>query len=85
MDYFRAHGRVLIELDDLFKEMSWVQVLLGQGVMPRAASPLTAVLDDGQIDDVLNDIRGLIDAAAARLPDHAAYIGRFCKASSPAA
>jgi tryptophan halogenase len=85
MDYFRAHGRVLIELDDLFKEMSWVQVLLGQGITPRAASPLTAVLDDAQIDDVLNDIRGLIDAATARLPDHAAYIDRWCKASSPAA
>lgn len=80
MDYFRAHGRVLIELDDLFKEMSWVQVLLGQGVRPRAASPLAAVLDDAQIDDVLNDIRGLIDAATARLPDHAVYIDRFCKA-----
>jgi tryptophan halogenase len=82
MDYFRAHGRVLIELDDLFKEMSWVQVLLGQGVLPRAASPLTAVLDDQQIDDVLADIRGLIDAATARLPDHAEFIDRFCKAPS---
>ena len=80
MDYFRAHGRVLIENDDLFKEMSWVQVLLGQGVIPTAASPLTAALTDAQIDGVLDNVRTILTNATARLPTQEAYIARFCQA-----
>ncbi len=80
IDYFRQHGRVLIENDDLFKEMSWVQVLLGQGVIPAAASPLTSVLSDDQIDGVLDNIRTILVNATARLPSQEAFIARYCKA-----
>ena len=78
---FEEHGRVLIEPDDLFKEMSWVQVLLGQGIMPRAASPLTRVLSDAQIDEVMANLKTIISRAAGSLPDHAAFLNRFAKAA----
>ncbi len=80
IDYFRQHGRVLIEPDDLFKEMSWVQVLLGQGIEPLAASPLTAALTDEQIDGVLGNIKTILATATAHLPTHEAYIAQYCKA-----
>ena len=83
MEYFRQHGRVLIENDDLFKEMSWVQVLLGQGVMPNAASPLTAALTDEQIDGVLDNIKTILVNATNHLPTQEAYIARYCKAALP--
>ena len=79
---FQEHGRVLIEPDDLFKEMSWVQVLLGQGIMPRAASPLTRVLNDAQIDEVMANLKTIINRAAGSLPDHAAFLNRFAKAAA---
>jgi len=78
--FFREHGRVIVEPDDLFKEMSWVQVLLGQGIVPRAASPLTRRLSDSQIDEFLMHVKTLVTRAAGSLPDHAAFIARHCRA-----
>jgi tryptophan halogenase len=83
IDFFRQHGRVLAEPDDLFKEMSWVQVLLGQGIVPGAAAPLTAVLSDAQIDEVMNNLRTIYADAAAGLPPHDAFIARHCRAEAP--
>ena len=78
--YFREHGRLLIEEDDLFRDSNWAQVLIGQGVLPDAPSPLTHAVDDAALSDYMANIRRLIDHAVASLPDHAAYVARTCPA-----
>ncbi len=78
--FFREHGRVLSEPDDLFKEMSWVQVLLGQGIVPRAASRLADTLSPDDLNDVLASLRTIYQRAGAQLPRHEDYIGANCRA-----
>ncbi|MDG2530987.1 tryptophan halogenase family protein [Caulobacter endophyticus] len=73
---FAATGRVFSPDEDLFKESSWVQVLLGQGVIPRAAHPMTAVVADDQVDGWLDDLARIAARTAASLPSHAAFLGR---------
>ncbi|MFT3997536.1 MAG: tryptophan 7-halogenase [Asticcacaulis sp.] len=79
--YFREHGRLLIEEDDLFRESNWAQVLIGQGIIPNAPSPLTHAVEDGALSDYMANIRQLVAHAASGLPSHADYIARTCRAT----
>ncbi len=78
--YFRQHGRVIIEEDDLFKEASWVQVLIGQGIMPESFSPLTLTVHEDGLEDYMKNIRHIYDVLLPKIPPHADYIARYCKA-----
>ncbi|PLR24424.1 tryptophan halogenase [Caulobacter zeae] len=74
MALFAGSGRVFSRDEDLFKESSWVQVLLGQGVTPAAAHPMTAVAADAQVDGWLDDLARIAGRTAASLPTHAAFL-----------
>ncbi|OYW25385.1 MAG: tryptophan halogenase, partial [Caulobacter sp. 12-67-6] len=86
IELFAQSGRIFSKEDDLFKEASWVQVLIGQGVLPGAAHPLTGVVTDQQLDEYMANIRQIMGRAVEALPDHADFIARQCAAASrPAA
>lgn len=78
--YYREHGRLLIEEGDLFRESNWAQVLIGQNIVPDAASPLTHAVEDAALDDYMANIKRLIAHAATGLPTHADYIAQHCRA-----
>ena len=80
IDFFRQHGRVLVEEDDLFKEGSWVQVLIGQGIMPDSCSPLTRAVSDVAIADYMANVRIVYAHALQAIPGHTDFIERNCKA-----
>lgn len=73
---FFMHGKA-----ELFREESWVQVLIGQGLQARA-DPMVDLIPDDQIVDHLRDIEEVIADTAHRLLDHAAYIARIPKPSA---
>ncbi len=80
IDHFSQRGRVIIEEDDLFKEMSWIQVMLGQGVMPAGCSPLTDNIDEASLTEYFASVKDILDHTVASLPTHAQYIAHHCKA-----
>ncbi len=61
---------------ELFAEESWVQVLLGQGLIARP-DPVARFVSDADLAEYLSDIAVTIDAAAAQMPDHADFISRL--------
>lgn len=67
---FFQHGKA-----ELFREESWVQVLLGQGLDVRH-DPMVALIADEQIIAYLKDIEEVIADTADRMTDHADYIAR---------
>ncbi len=77
IEYFREYGHLLIEHGDLFREENWVQVLIGQGVSPRAASPLSRALDRRSLATYMADLRGAYARTAAALPSHETYLARM--------
>ncbi len=40
IELFRANGRIFRENDELFAEDSWLQVMIGQRILPRSYDPL---------------------------------------------
>ncbi|MFV3074371.1 tryptophan halogenase family protein [Niveispirillum fermenti] len=74
MRHFQAHGRVSRLYDELFLEVSWVQVFLGQGVLPRGYNPLADQLTEKELVAFLAEVRAMIGHELSALPTHADFI-----------
>ena len=80
---FRDSARVVIGADELFAENSWVQVMLGQGIVPKSHHPITRQMDDRNLADFLSEIRKDVARTLMKLPKHQAHIDQTCKAPEP--
>ena len=83
IELFRGSGRVFREHEELFTEASWIQVLLGQGVMPRRYHPLVDAMPAAEAARMVEGVRALLARAAGVMPSHAEFIARHCAAAAP--
>lgn len=79
IDLFREAGRVFRYDDELFSRPSWVAVMLGQNLLPKVCDPIVATLDPAQVEHSLSSMQRAMDAAAQKMPSHAAFIDQYCK------
>jgi tryptophan halogenase len=75
---FAASGRVSRDVDDLFRDASWVQVMLGQGIMPADHDPMADQVAPAQLAEFLANVKALTARAVAGLPAHEDYLTRHC-------
>jgi tryptophan halogenase len=75
LDLFRSSARFFREDDELFTEIGWVQVMLGQGVVPEAYAPSADALPSDRLLQYLADVRGLIAAEVDKMPSHERMVG----------
>ena len=85
IELFRETAGIFCATDDLFQLTSWLQVLWGQGVRPRASHPFVEAVSPHDRAGYLRDLRGLLAQATQQLPDHADFIARHCAATPPTA
>ncbi|SDE47733.1 tryptophan halogenase family protein [Kordiimonas lacus] len=78
---FRDAGRVFRPNDQLFAENSWVQVMLGQGIMPGQYHPIADRMTDEELHNFLAHIRSNVEKTAMQLPSHNDYVQQYCKAT----
>jgi tryptophan halogenase len=81
---FRSHGRVHREPEDLFTELSWIQVLLGQGVTPNDYHPMADLIAAEQLEPYLADLRKITRDVVAALPKHTEFLARRCAVAADA-
>lgn len=81
MDLYRSHGRVFREGNELFTKESWLQVMHGQRLAPKAYHPLTDLLEEDEIQKYLEEVEGVIAACVDVMPTHADFIAKHCAAS----
>ncbi|MEO1574730.1 MAG: tryptophan halogenase family protein, partial [Pseudomonadota bacterium] len=81
LDLFRERGRFFAHRADLFGVTSWVAVMIGQGVKPREHDPIVDTMPHKDLEHLLRDLRQVYGEAASRMPPHAAFIERFCRAA----
>ncbi len=80
LELFAASGLIEHDPENLFRDASWVMVMLGQGLMPRTWSPLADVIGDADLEDFLRNVRAIIEREIASLPEHEAFIAAHCRA-----
>lgn len=85
MELFRSSGRVFREHTEMFAEVSWIQVLYGQGVHPRGYHALVDARDDAEVTGFVERVHGVIGNCVQAMPLHDDYIARVLARASPAA
>lgn len=84
LDLWREGARIHRRDEELFTESGWVQVLIGQGIIPAKMHPLATQLSDAECAGFLATVRDIATRTVVQMPDHAQYLARFCgSASSP--
>lgn len=77
---FRDSGRFFRNADELFDAISWIQVMLGQRIEPRAYHPLVDRVPEADIYRFVAGVAQTIDRCVDAMPPHQAFIDRCCAA-----
>jgi tryptophan halogenase len=77
MELFRATGGIFPSADELFDVRGWVQVMLGQNIVPERWHPLADNIEEDRLRHFLEITENAYVQDAARIPDHAAYVAKF--------
>lgn len=80
MKLFSSNGLLYKDAEDLFRESSWVQVMVGQGLVPKSFHAMANRISSEQLSNFLSDVKKLIARATNDLPQHQDFIEAHCKA-----
>jgi len=80
VDLFRLDGRYFRNDEDFFALPSWVQVMLGQRIVPRGYHPIVDAMPEADLTAFVERVRASIAGAVDAMPLHQAFIDRHCKA-----
>lgn len=84
IDLFRANGQFFRNGTEMFGLTSWVQVMLGQGITPRAYHPAVDWVRDEDMLGLVGHVEKVIAANVGLMPQHEAFIARHCAAPAEA-
>jgi tryptophan halogenase len=79
VELFRATGTLTNDRTDIFLDSSWLQVMLGQGIMPRDYHPLADRLTDEQLADKLAMTRKTKMQPMDQIPAHDEFLELYTK------
>ena len=81
IELFRQAGRVFKVPTELFGENSWIQVMLGQGLLPEQYHPIVNMMSEDELTQFLTGIHGAVGSFVGQLPEHQRFIDHYCKAA----
>jgi tryptophan 7-halogenase len=78
---FRDSGRFFRDAEELFALPSWVQVMLGQHIVPRSYHPAVDEMPEDELVKFAESVRQVIANCVNAMPMHSQFIARFCQAA----
>jgi tryptophan 7-halogenase len=82
IDVFRDSGHCYREADELFAEISWIEVMLGQLIEPRTYHPLVDRIPAEDVYRFVDGVEQAIERCVDAMPTHQAFIDRHCAATT---
>lgn len=82
MALFEQGGKVFKKAEELFGETSWIQVMLGQGLVPQQYHPIVDMMSDDELRAFLDNIKAGVKRKVNNWPDHIDFINHYCKSKS---
>ncbi len=80
IELFASNGRLYRDGEELFTEMSWLQVMVGQGLIPRGHHPFAGLRPEDEVVAHLNNVEQVIRKCVDVMPTHAEFIATHCAA-----
>ncbi|MDE1914808.1 MAG: tryptophan 7-halogenase [Sphingomonadales bacterium] len=71
---FEANGRIMRQSEELFAEVGWLQVMVGQGLVPHGYHPLADQPADGELREFLQLLETAVARQVAGMGSHADVI-----------
>lgn len=84
IELFRANGHIFREHEELFTEVGWLQVFVGQGVLPEGHHPLADDVEEKDLADYMETLELLIAREVRQMPSHMDFIRKHCSAKAAA-
>jgi tryptophan halogenase len=81
IELFRSNGILVQDHLDVFLEPSWLQVMLGQGIVPRDYHPIADSLSDNQLQEKLANMKKLKMEPLPKIPSHDEFLKMFVKSA----
>lgn len=81
MAIFRENGYAWPDDVGLFRVDSWVQVMMGQGLLPKQHHGASQVLPTDNLKTQMAALKGGIDNFVKQLPSHADFLKKYCPAT----
>lgn len=83
MKHFESNGYIYHDPNDLFNELSWFEVMLGQGIRPKSYQPLIDSMPHDKFLSLMSGVESVIHKCVEHMPDHAEFIKRNCLSDKP--
>ncbi|MGI9132385.1 MAG: tryptophan 7-halogenase, partial [Rhodoferax sp.] len=80
MDLYQSSGRLFHAENDLFGEVSWLQVMQGQRVHAKGYHPFVGMRPESEVAAFLADTEKVISKCVDFMPSHADFIAKHCAA-----
>lgn len=77
-EFERIRDFIIRDAEELFTEVAWLQVLIGQHLIPNRHHPMAEQITVQQLDQFLLTIRQIIGKAVNNLPLHREFINNNC-------
>ena len=77
---FRDSGRFFRDAEEMFATVSWVQVMLGQGIAPRGYHPLVDQMPEHDLRRFIDGVGKVVASCVDSMPMHQVFIDRYCVA-----
>lgn len=80
IELFRQGGQAYAKDGELFTVDSWISVMMGQGIEPRAYNPV-ARLNERELKEYMRKYHAKVAEVVNALPPHADFVRHYCAAS----
>ena len=77
---FKENGHIFREHEELFTEVGWLQVMVGQGIMPQGHHALAGQISDGDLGEYMEMIELLNRREVGQMASHQDFIAQHCAA-----
>ncbi len=82
IDLFKQNSQAYKTDEELFGTASWIQVMLGQGIMPERYHPIVDMMGEAELKAFLDKIKNSIARRVDSLPNHLEFIKNYCPSKS---
>jgi len=77
IDLFHSSARVTASFDELFDARAWIQVLIGQNIIPETYHPIADLLPEPRLKEFLDGLERSHFQEVSRWPEHGAFVAKF--------
>jgi tryptophan halogenase len=78
---FKDSGRFFRNADEMFAQVSWVQVMIGQRIIPEAYHPMVDQMSEADLQAFVDHVKSVVAGCVDMMPTHQQFIDRHCKAA----